>query len=62
MNIQEDRGKIKTNQGWLMCPACGKHKVLKLRPDTEAKNLTVHCKRCGAESVVNILPGVVPVP
>lgn len=62
MNNQKDCGKIKTNQGWLICPACGKHKVLKLRPDTEAENLIVHCKRCGAESVVNISPEVVPVP
>lgn len=48
--------RIKTNNGWLICPACGQWKVLRLRPDTEAKNLLVYCKRCHRESVVNILP------
>lgn len=52
--------KISTNQGWLMCPACGRGKVLKILPTTEAKDLVVHCKRCNRESTVNISP--VPVP
>lgn len=54
MNIPNEYGKIRTNNGWLMCPACGKHKVLRLTPKTEAKNLPVFCKRCGKESIVNI--------
>lgn len=37
-----------------MCPACGKHKLLRLEPDTAAENLPVYCKRCGTESIVNI--------
>lgn len=37
-----------------MCPVCGKHKVLKLLPETRAENLSVFCKRCGKESIVNI--------
>lgn len=48
--------KIKANNGWLICPACGQWKVLRLLPETEAKNLIVYCKRCHRESVVNILP------
>ena len=43
-----------------MCPACGRGKVLKLLPETEAKKLIVHCKRCNKESIVNI--PFVPVP
>lgn len=43
-----------------MCPRCGRGKVLKLLPTTQAKDLTVHCKICKQESVVNI-PSV-PVP
>ena len=43
-----------------MCPRCGRGKVLKLLPTTEARDLTVHCKICKQESVVNI-PSV-PVP
>ncbi|HIT31669.1 MAG TPA: conjugal transfer protein [Candidatus Enterenecus stercoripullorum] len=37
-----------------MCPACGRQKVLRLRPGTQAKDLPVYCKRCGQESIVNI--------
>ena len=47
-------GKLTVKDGWLMCPACGRGKVLKVRKDTEAKNLVVHCKLCGKESTVNI--------
>lgn len=41
-----------------LCPNCGKHTVLWLRPDTEVKNLPIKCKLCGKESVVNIDPSV----
>lgn len=37
-----------------MCPVCGRHRVLRLEPGTEAKQLPVYCKRCGRESIVNI--------
>lgn len=60
MRKSDDCGKIKANQGWLLCPACGKQRVLKLMPSTEAKDLVVYCKKCGKESVVNI--SSVPVP
>lgn len=53
-------GRINTNNGWLLCPKCGRGKVLKLLPTTVATDLTVHCKICKQESVVNI-PSV-PVP
>lgn len=39
-----------------MCPVCGKQKVLRLLPNTAAKDLAVFCKRCGKESIVNISP------
>ena len=47
-------------QGWLICPACGRGKVLRLLPDTECRNLVVFCKLCKKESVVNI--SLVPEP
>ena len=53
-------GRIKSNNGWLICPKCGRGKVLKLLPTTVATDLTVHCQICKQESVVNI-PSV-PVP
>ena len=43
-----------------MCPACGKHKVLRLLPNTSAKDLAVYCKRCNKESIVNISPEPAP--
>ncbi len=46
-------GKIETNQRWLACPVCGK-KLLRLEPDTEARNLPVYCKSCHREIIVNI--------
>ncbi len=46
--------KITAEQKWLMCPACGRAKVLKLLPTTEARDLIVYCKSCKAESIVNI--------
>ncbi len=47
-------GKLTVKDGWLMCPICGRQKLLRLRPDTVAKALPVYCKRCGQESIVNI--------
>lgn len=52
--------RIKSNNGWLMCPACGRGKVLRILPTTTASDLVVHCKVCKKESVVNIPQ--VPVP
>lgn len=54
MNISKECGKIKTNQGWLTCPACGRAKVLRVLPSTEARDLVVYCKVCKKESIVNI--------
>lgn len=47
-------GKLTVKDGWLMCPACGRGKVLKVRRDTEVKNLEVCCKLCRQKSIVNI--------
>lgn len=60
LNIEKKCGKIDTNQRWLMCPACGRGRVLQLLPTTRAKDLIVYCKVCKRESIVNI-PSV-PVP
>jgi len=47
-------GKLIVKNGWLLCPRCGRGKVLKLNPGTRAADLTVFCKVCGQESIVNI--------
>ena len=54
MQTGKNCDKLVVQDGWLFCPACGKSKVLKLRIDTRAENLIVHCKKCGRESVVDI--------
>ena len=47
-------GKLIVMDGWIICPVCGKGKILKVRPDTIARNLPRKCKRCGQETLVNI--------
>lgn len=46
--------KLVVKDGWLMCPVCGKGKVLRIHADTTAHALPVYCRRCGQESIVNI--------
>ena len=47
-------GKLNTKDGWVICPVCGKGKLLKILPNTTVRNLPRKCKRCGQESIVNI--------
>lgn len=54
MKIVKEYDKIATKDGFLLCPVCGKHKVQRIVPETEAKNLVVYCRHCRQESVVNI--------
>lgn len=50
----------KTAMRRYLCPICGKHTVLWLLPETEIKNLPIKCKRCGKESIVNVIPLIKP--
>ena len=52
--MSKNRDTIHVKDGWLMCPVCGKQKLLRVTPETTAHHLPVYCKRCGTESVVNI--------
>ena len=56
IKLQNEPGcaKLNTRDGWVLCPVCGKGKLLKVRPDTQIHNLPCKCKRCGQETVVNI--------
>ena len=55
------RGRITVSKGWVICPVCGRQRVLHVLPTTAVKDLPVFCKRCRVESVVNI-PTKVPEP
>ena len=46
--------RIKSNRRPAPCPVCGKGAVAYLLPTTVVKDLPVKCKRCGAESILNI--------
>lgn len=54
LKTDHECGKLIVRNGWLMCPHCGKMKVLRLDPETTAHALPVYCRRCGKESIVNI--------
>ena len=47
-------GKLTVKDGWVICPVCRKGKVLRVREDTEVRNLEVSCKLCRQKSIVNI--------
>ena len=49
-----ESGTISVKDGWVVCPVCGKGKLLKLLQDTMIQRLPCKCKRCGQESIVNI--------
>lgn len=52
-------GKILTvRDGFLICPTCRRNKrLLKLRPDTQAISLSVYCRDCKTEHIVDINKG-----
>lgn len=54
MKSQAKPDKLTVKDGWVLCPVCGKGKLLKVNPDTTAHHLPRLCKRCGRETIVNI--------
>lgn len=55
MHSEVNSGKLlSVRDGWLLCPVCGKTKVLRIYPETRGRMIQVFCKRCGSESIVNI--------
>ena len=54
LKTSAQHGKLTIKDGWVICPVCGKGKILKINADTTVHNLPRPCKRCGQESVVNI--------
>lgn len=54
MNSVQKRDILKTENGWGLCPVCGR-KLMHVRPDTIAENLEIYCKGCHSSSIVNIV-------
>lgn len=54
MQSKPDAVRLVVKDGWVICPVCGKGKLLKTLPDTTAHHLPRKCKRCGQETIVNI--------
>ncbi len=54
MQLQPKPARLVVKDGWVICPVCGKGKLLKTLPDTTAHHLPSKCKRCGQVTIVNI--------
>lgn len=39
---------------WVMCPVCQNKTRIKIREDTEIKNLPLFCPKCKQETLINI--------
>lgn len=49
---------LTVKDGFLQCPTCrGNKKLLKIEPDTEARNLIVFCRFCKTEHRIDISRG-----
>lgn len=59
LHTSEKCAKMLTvKDGWLSCPVCLQNrKVLRITPQTTAKNLTVFCRKCKSELQVDIDKG-----
>lgn len=59
MQSQPNHGKMLTVvDGYLVCPNCNRNRrLLKIRSDTDAKNLIVYCKICRHENLIDISKG-----
>lgn len=43
------------NSEWLLCPICKNKTRIKIRKDTELKNLPLYCPKCKREKLINVI-------
>ncbi len=48
---------VPVKDGTIVCPGCRSKTSQQLRPDTEARNLPVWCRKCKRVTVVNLSHG-----
>lgn len=52
--MSEKRDTINhVRDGWIECPYCH-HKLLRVKPETQAKSLPVYCRVCKREIIIDI--------
>lgn len=56
LQTEPECGKLIVKDGWLICPHCRK-RLLRVRPDTAARNLNVYCRNCKSSMMVDIIRG-----
>lgn len=48
-------GKLIVKNGWVTCPNCKRnHRLLRVEPETEARNLPIFCRDCKSTVILNI--------
>lgn len=41
---------------WVICPGCGRKKIMRLLPDTVGKSVAVYCRLCRRAFALDIQP------
>lgn len=55
MHSTESCGKLVVKDGWVTCPVCKRnHRLIRVRPETIARNFPVYCRTCRSEMILNI--------
>jgi len=51
----EKCGKLVVKNGWVTCPVCRRnHRLIRVEPETEARNLPIFCRDCKSTVILNI--------
>lgn len=48
---------LAVKDGYLRCPYCGASRLQRIRPETQASQLQVYCRKCKRELIVDIAQG-----